>query len=508
VTKDVTVAGTVVLVARLSGSLLTIRDRTNLIPNPSFESNTTGWNPNGSTNTRVAGTWSTGSFVYQIVHTGTGLGGTFSDFASFVVTAGQSYTASFDAKSISGTLRTLQIAISWYNAGGTLLSSSTANQTLTTSSQRWSVTATAPATAAHALIYAYTTTTGSIGDTWQMDSVLVEQSSTQNSYFDGTRPGATWTGTANNSTSILPRTNLILNPSFESDVANWNTTGGSCTNTRTAGTIAGGSGSWSMVCVALVTTAYGPSCGGTGVFPITAGATYTFSAQVLRLVGARTYSARIDWYDSTGTFISLANSSANACATSTRLSITGTAPAGAVRADLRLISTGTGALSDSHQIDAVLFEDSSTLNTYFDGSTNTDASWTGAVNNSTSITAAQRIYLDSAMFEQSSTADTYFDGSVSPRGFTSWTGTAHGSTSTMLSDAESVVNAELLDPVTVTKNYANGTISRTLTIQGITHSITPANWDMTFELAEPVGGDGLVLDSANQGILDTNILVY
>ena len=75
-------------------------------------------------------------------------------------------------------------------------------------------------------------------------------------------------------------------------------------------------------------------------------------------------------------------------------------------------------------------------------------------------------------------------------------------------NAQSVVNAELLDPITITKTYASGTIARTLTIQRITHSITPGNWDMTFELAEPVGGDGLVLDSANQGILDTNILVY
>jgi hypothetical protein len=75
-------------------------------------------------------------------------------------------------------------------------------------------------------------------------------------------------------------------------------------------------------------------------------------------------------------------------------------------------------------------------------------------------------------------------------------------------DAQSVIDAELLDPVTITKTYAGGTLSRTLTIQGISHSITPGNWDMTFELAEPVGGDGLVLDSANQGILDTNILVY
>jgi hypothetical protein len=506
-TKNVTVAGTIVLVSRLSGSLQAFAPRTNLISNPSFETNVLGWNANGSTNTRVAGTWGMGSFVYRIVATGTGNSGTFTSVNAFPVTPGGSYTVSFFAKSISGTLRKLYIGIYFSDASGGFINQFFTGKFLTTGVQRFSITATAPALAATGGIFAYTLDGGTTSDTFEMDSVLVEQSSELNSYFDGTRPGATWTGAVNNSTSILPRTNLILNPSFESDVANWNTTSSSCTNTRTAGTIAGGSGSWSMVSVATVTTQYGPSCGGTGVFPISEGATYTFSAQVLRLVGSRTYSARIDWYDSGGVFISLANSSANACATSTRLSITGTAPAGAVRADLRLISTNTGALGDSHQIDAVMFEDSSTLNPYFDGSTNSDTSWTGIVNNSTSI-QNQTLHFDAGMFEQTNNVSTYFDGATSSRGFTSWTGTAHGSTSVMLSDAESVVNAELLDPVTITKNYANGTISRTLTVQGITHSITPGNWEMSLELAEPVGGDGLVLDSPNAGILDNNILVY
>lgn len=76
------------------------------------------------------------------------------------------------------------------------------------------------------------------------------------------------------------------------------------------------------------------------------------------------------------------------------------------------------------------------------------------------------------------------------------------------SDAQAVVDAEVLEPVTVTKQYASGTISRTLTIQGINHSITPSRWNMTFELAEPVGGDGLILDSTISGLLDKNILVY
>jgi hypothetical protein len=211
VTLDVAVAGSIILVIRLTGSLNTAVTRTNLIVNPSFEVNTVGWSQNGSTNTRVPATWGTGNYAYQIVHTGTGLGGAYSDYASFVVTAGQQYTASFYAKSISGTLRTVQIAISWYNAVGALLSSSTANKTLTTNSQRWSVTATAPATATSALIYAYTTGTGSIGDTWQMDSVLVEAHNVLGDYFDGsTNSDTSWTGTANNSTSTYAAQKLYF----------------------------------------------------------------------------------------------------------------------------------------------------------------------------------------------------------------------------------------------------------------------------------------------------------
>ena len=74
-----------------------------------------------------------------------------------------------------------------------------------------------------------------------------------------------------------------------------------------------------------------------------------------------------------------------------------------------------------------------------------------------------------------------------------------------IADAQAVVDAELLEPVTITKDYASGTIQRTLTIQGINHEITPSSWQMTFELAEPVGGDAMILD---YGLLDTNLLGY
>ena len=75
-------------------------------------------------------------------------------------------------------------------------------------------------------------------------------------------------------------------------------------------------------------------------------------------------------------------------------------------------------------------------------------------------------------------------------------------------DAYKVINADVLDPVTLTKVYASSSITRTLTIQGIDHSIRPDTWDVTFALAEPVGGDAFVLDSTNAAILDTNVLSY
>lgn len=78
-----------------------------------------------------------------------------------------------------------------------------------------------------------------------------------------------------------------------------------------------------------------------------------------------------------------------------------------------------------------------------------------------------------------------------------------------LSDVDllSVVTCDLLDPITLTKEYSGSVIdlTRTLTIQSIDHDIRPGSWSMKFGLAEPVGGDALVLD---YGKLDVNILGY
>lgn len=78
-----------------------------------------------------------------------------------------------------------------------------------------------------------------------------------------------------------------------------------------------------------------------------------------------------------------------------------------------------------------------------------------------------------------------------------------------LSDANlvTVVTCDLLEPITLTKKYSGSAIdlTRTLTVQSIDHDIRPGSWSMKFGLAEPIGGDALVLD---YGKLDVNTLGY
>ena len=81
-------------------------------------------------------------------------------------------------------------------------------------------------------------------------------------------------------------------------------------------------------------------------------------------------------------------------------------------------------------------------------------------------------------------------------------------TSLSIPNQVSVVQAELLDPITLTKDYAGTALQRTLTIQGVDHTITPNDWSMVLSLAEPLGGDALILDSATSGILDSNLVSY
>ena len=70
------------------------------------------------------------------------------------------------------------------------------------------------------------------------------------------------------------------------------------------------------------------------------------------------------------------------------------------------------------------------------------------------------------------------------------------------------LDTELFDPIKVTRTQpGGGTVVRTLSVQGIEHTISPSSWKTTFQTAEKIL-DGFILDSSTSGILGTNALSY
>jgi len=70
------------------------------------------------------------------------------------------------------------------------------------------------------------------------------------------------------------------------------------------------------------------------------------------------------------------------------------------------------------------------------------------------------------------------------------------------------LNTEIMDPIKVTRTQpGGGTVSRTLSVQGIEHTIRPNSWVTTFQTAEKIL-DGFILNSTTSGILGTSALSY
>jgi len=70
------------------------------------------------------------------------------------------------------------------------------------------------------------------------------------------------------------------------------------------------------------------------------------------------------------------------------------------------------------------------------------------------------------------------------------------------------LDLDFFDPVTITTNQPGAsTLTKTLQVFGVAHSVTPNKWRTTFTTLEPVI-DGFILDSTNYGVLDTSVLSY
>ena len=70
------------------------------------------------------------------------------------------------------------------------------------------------------------------------------------------------------------------------------------------------------------------------------------------------------------------------------------------------------------------------------------------------------------------------------------------------------LDLDFFDPVTITTNQpGNSTLTKTLQVFGVAHTITPNKWRTVFTTLEPVI-DGFVLNSNQYGVLDTSVLSY
>jgi len=242
--------------------------------------------------------------------------------------------------------------------------------------------------------------------------------------------------------SDVTQTNLSPNPSLEVNGTGW---GGfsDATSVRTAGTFF--DGLYFLRARATNATVAGYIVVGSSPrIACTAGLTYTGSVYARHVSGApRNGRIAIVWYNSGGGVVSSVNGAASLLTTATqRYSVTATAPATAVTFALWGVLGSTGS-----------------------STTNDVSDW------------------DGCLAQQGATLNNYRN------------------------DFVSVVTAELLEPVTVTKTYSGSAIdlTRTLTLQSIDHDIRPGSWSLKLGLAEPLGGDALVLD---YGRLDVNTLGY
>ena len=167
-------------------------DRVNLILNPSFKTNTTGWGAVGGGITSIARITTDAYFgnscveVTKAAAASTGI----ATPARMAVSANTSYAVSAWVKVPAGQeTSTLQIQVIWYTAvtGGSPISTSSSELIEVSAGDDWirlMDVISSPATAAGALVYIIQPTAGTSGKKFLVDAVLLEAASYVGEYFD------------------------------------------------------------------------------------------------------------------------------------------------------------------------------------------------------------------------------------------------------------------------------------------------------------------------------------
>ncbi|MCA9980506.1 MAG: hypothetical protein KDD89_06730, partial [Anaerolineales bacterium] len=196
-----------------TGALLTNNDQTgrtalyadaaltNAIKNPSFEVNTTGWTTIATAAiSRELGNAYSGQYSLKVVANAANDGVRSNPLTSVVVSASTTYTLQCNLISASSSWR---LRVLYYTAASGFIS--TTNYAITAGYNSQQILT--PATAAYMYIDFYNTAGG--GAIGYFDGIALFETDYSPPYFDGSFPGATWSGTADDSTSTKAAINLL-----------------------------------------------------------------------------------------------------------------------------------------------------------------------------------------------------------------------------------------------------------------------------------------------------------
>ena len=360
--------------------------RANLLTNPSFETNTTGWsNVNGSILSSSATQAWVGTKSQKVVYDGTARAAeqTGTSVASYGFTNLTTYTFSAYVWVPTG-----QPAVK-IKFGGPNYNVSGSTTTTHDQWERISVTATATGTNTAWLYILNAATSVANGIGFYVDGAMLEMSSAPSTYFDGSTAASgpytyAWTGTANASTSnesVAGRVNNVTNPSCETNTTGWATVNG---ETLSSSATQAWVGTKSQKVVYDGSTR---SAGQTGTsiaaYPFVSGISYTFSAYVWVPTGQP--AIRLQYG---GPTFSVSGNASTTHDQWERISVTATAGSNAV-------------------------------------------AWLYILNAATSVPNAIGFYVDGALLETNGSVGTYFDGATVNAGYAyAWTGTANASSST------------------------------------------------------------------------------
>lgn len=291
----------------------------NLVPNPSFASGTTGWDTSiaGASDVVTSSTYAYDG-TYSLKITSNGASTAFGAYTAdrYKVDGGDTYTWSMYVRD-ANTAVDYKATIFWYDvaSGGSAIGSA-AGQVVTPSTSGWyrvSSTAKAPVRAKYVVCVLSATSVPASGTI---------------AYFDAAE--------FRKAVELAPleiEPNLISNYSFEGGVTTpW--ASGSGSSSAVASTDFAIEGTYSFKVTANGTStnfgAYLPAANRPAVI---GGETYTFSMYVRDLDTGVQFKGSMGWYDSSGTIISGSTSTGTPTSISssswTRVSVTGTAPANA-----------------------------------------------------------------------------------------------------------------------------------------------------------------------------------